>query len=88
MSWHDSLSTLDGLRALTTVGDAVAAIEGNTVLATLRGLESLRTIGGTLTVEHNPALPTCEAEWLTDRVANLGGGSNEISDNGDAEECP
>jgi Leucine-rich repeat (LRR) protein len=71
---HDGLADLDGFSRLSGVHNLT--IDGNLALGRLRGLSALEGVVEWLTVTDNPALPTCEAEALRDRLGiNVGFGS-------------
>jgi hypothetical protein len=59
---------LPALAAVEGFSDDNLIISGNLVLERLRGISALERIGGKLIVTYNPALPTCEAEWLRDQI--------------------
>lgn len=81
-----ALASLDGLNALTTVEESLW-IRDNASLASLDGLENLARVGQ-LTIYDNPALPTCEATRLRDRIgAGNIGGPITIELNDDAASC-
>jgi hypothetical protein len=59
-------------------------IAGNAALRDLRGLIGLERVGS-FSVVDNPALPTCEAEWLRDRLTITDG--VDVAGNHDDGEC-
>jgi hypothetical protein len=87
---NDALEHLDGFSGLSEIGrtypDGGLLIDANLVLRRLRGMASLEWIAAGLRVTNNPALPTCEAEWLRDSVENLGGFLIDGNDSGAT--CP
>lgn len=98
------LTDLEGLENLTTIGgdlsierwcrwlsDVTApftSCNSNTFLSSLHGLRGLTHLGGSLLIEDNPALPTCEAEWLRDHIGSDAlDGTVTISGNDDTGTC-
>lgn len=81
--------------ALTTI-DQDLLVSGNPSLTTLDWLAGLTSLGAAMpagylsfTVRDNPALPQCQAEALSARLAGTGfAGSAEISGNDAAATCP
>jgi hypothetical protein len=63
-------------------------IRDNPALRSLHALSALSSIGLRLSVTQNSTLPTCEAEWLRDRigVAQIPGGAL-IEGNDDLGAC-
>jgi hypothetical protein len=59
----------------------------NQSLTNLRALEVLATISGGLSITMNPALPACEAEWLSSHVGSIGG-EVMLSENTGLGACP
>jgi hypothetical protein len=78
---------LTGLENLGTIRQDLT-IELNDSLVTLGGLTDLATVGGNFSVRNNPALPTCRAEQLRDRIGvdNIGG-VVELFGNDDTATC-
>jgi internalin A len=56
----DALTSLAGLRALARV-DGDISVEDNAVLQDVGVLESITFAGSSLTIMHNPSLPSCQA---------------------------
>ena len=70
-------------------GQAREVCRHNVLLSNLRGLRGLTSIGGDLIVNRNPAIPTCEAEWLRDSVGVPDiAGSIDLSGNSSTGTCP
>jgi hypothetical protein len=80
----NGITDLQGLELLRELGIGLD-IAGNRALRDLRGLVSLERVGS-FSVVSNPALPTCEAEWLRDRLTITEGAG--IAGNDDDGECP
>lgn len=84
-----ALVSIDGLETVTSVG-GVLHIYGNAKLANLEGLAALQELGMGLQIRDNPALPTCAAQELWDRLTAAGWtgqlGSNIIG-NDDQGSC-
>jgi hypothetical protein len=78
------LRSLAGLEALSRVS-GLLDIRENAGLGELDGLSGLTRVGA-LSVENNPALPTCEAERLRDAIGTLVGDAS-IAGNDDAGSC-
>jgi hypothetical protein len=81
---NNGITDLQGLELLRELGIGLE-ISSNPALRDLRGLVGLERVGS-FSVVSNPALPTCEAEWLRDRLTITDGVG--IGDNDDAGECP
>jgi hypothetical protein len=64
---NNNITNLIGLGSLTSVDDRLI-VQGNLELESLEGLEELSHVGGTAAVEHNPNLPTCDANALFDQL--------------------
>lgn len=73
------VQTLAGLENVVEIGgdpnvtSGHLIIQENVELRDLRALANLTHVSGDLRVEDNPALPTCEAEWLVASVRAKGG---------------
>ena len=76
----DTLTDLDGLTALTTIGGDLK-IWGNDSLNDISGLVSLTTVTGDFEIRSNDVLCRSAVEELVSRVSV--GGSVSTSDNGD-----
>lgn len=83
---NDGLASLDGLGALEELGNL--SVSYNAELRSLRGLVNLSRVLESFLVEENAELPTCEVEWLRDRIQpeNLTG-SLSIRGNDDTGIC-
>jgi hypothetical protein len=79
------LASVDGLSALTSISGHLS-LQGNDSLASLRGFAPLANIQGFFTIRNNPLLPTCEAEWLHDRLTGIAE-LDSIEGNDDAGVC-
>jgi hypothetical protein len=82
---NPSLVSLGGLDALTSTKGLL--IMECAELTTLRALAALSLVDGSLAVQDNVRLPTCEAEWLRNHVQTVTGPVT-IDGNDDQGACP
>ena len=80
------LTDLSGLEELVHVGELF--IFENPLLTNLRALSSLEGVEGSLYVVDNPALPSCEADWLRSSIGDEAiGGTIDLSGNAGPGTC-
>jgi hypothetical protein len=79
---NDSLTNLDGLASLTTVGEGLSVVS-NASLENLDGLGSLNTIFGGLTILSNADLCQSFVDNFVDNVSVTG----TVSVSGNDENC-
>jgi hypothetical protein len=80
--YSSALTSLDGLKCLTSVGEGLY-IEYNDSLTSLKGLKNLTSVGGDFEVAENHELCTSAAKALRGQLLGAGGigGDVDISDN-------
>jgi hypothetical protein len=86
ISGNDALVSVDGLSSLTSM-DAYLTLQRNNALTSLRGFAPLKSINGFFAFSNNASLPTCEVEWLHDRITGIVD-LDTIVGNDDAGVCP
>jgi hypothetical protein len=68
---NGALTNLEGLRSLGRITSL--ELIANPRLTDLQGLRNLVEIEGDLIILQNATLPTCQAWWLRDHIARIGG---------------
>jgi hypothetical protein len=91
---NDTLTNLDGLSGITSVGLGWSlAIVGNTALTNLTGLSALTSVDNLFHVIHNPSLPDCEVCSVLDQLTSTPSDINVHDNLADSctpapDECP